>query len=69
MVSLDIFVVDIIPLDNYSQLELSINYVKSKDNIEDPLTKGLNRELVEKLLKGMGLKPLKEVDTMDTQPS
>ena len=25
-----------------------LNYVKSKDNITDPLTKGLNRELVEK---------------------
>ena len=47
-----------------------VDFVKSKDNIEDPLTKGLNRELVEKLLKGMGLKPVKEqVDTMDTQPS
>ncbi|KAL6318546.1 hypothetical protein AAG906_000624 [Vitis piasezkii] len=27
---------------------LSVDYVKSKDNIADPLTKGLNRELVEK---------------------
>ena len=27
---------------------ISIDYVKSKDNIADPLTKGLNRELVEK---------------------
>ena len=49
---------------------ISVDYVKSKDNFADPLTKGLNRELVEKLLKGMGLKPVKEqVDTMDTQPS
>ena len=39
---------------------ISINYVKSKDNIADPLTKGLNRELVEKSSKGMGLKPVKE---------
>ena len=46
-----------------------IDYVKSKDNIADPLTKGLNKELVEKSLKGMRLKPVKEeVDTMDTQP-
>ena len=37
-----------------------IDYVKSKDNIADPLTKGLNRELVGKSSKGMGLKPLKE---------
>ena len=49
---------------------ISIDYVKSKDNIADPLTKGLKRELVEKSLKGMRLKPVKEeVNTMDTQPS
>ena len=42
-----------------------VDYVKSKENIADPLTKGLNRELVEKSSKGMGLKPLKEeVDTI-----
>ena len=47
-----------------------VNYVKSKDNIVDPLTKGLNKELVDKSSKGMRLKPVKEeVDTMDTQPS
>ena len=39
---------------------ISIDYVKSKDNIADPLTKGLNRELVEKSSKGMRLKPVKE---------
>ena len=39
---------------------ISIDYVKSKDNIANPLTKGLNRELVEKSLKGMRLKPIKE---------
>ena len=60
MVSLDISVVDTIPLNNNSQLGFSIDYVKSKDNIADPLTKGLNRELVEKSSKGMGLKPVKE---------
>ena len=49
---------------------ISIDYVKSKDNIADLLTKGLNKELVEKSSKGMGLKSIKEqVDTMDTQPS
>ena len=37
-----------------------LDYVKSKDNIGDPLTKGLNRELVEKSLKEMRLKPIKE---------
>ena len=60
MVSLDISIVDTIPLNNNSQLGFSIDYVKSKDNIADPLTKGLNRELVEKSSKGMGLKPVKE---------
>ena len=37
---------------------VTIDYVKSKDNIADPLTKGLNRELVDKASKGMGLKPM-----------
>jgi hypothetical protein len=35
-----------------------IDYVKSKDNIADPLTKGLSRELVENASRGMGLKPM-----------
>ena len=35
-----------------------VDYVKSKDNIADPLTKGLNRELVDKSSRGMGLKPI-----------
>ena len=39
---------------------ISLDYVKSKDNIADSLTKGLNRELVEKSLRGMGIKPIKE---------
>ena len=48
---------------------ISIDYVRSKDNIADPLTKGLNRELVDKSSRGMGLKPIEvEVDTMETQP-
>ncbi|KAD7117956.1 hypothetical protein E3N88_05224 [Mikania micrantha] len=37
---------------------ISIDHVKSKDNIADPLTKGLSRELLHKSLRGMGLKPL-----------
>ena len=39
---------------------ISLDYAKSKDNIADSLTKGLNRELVEKSLRGMGIKPIKE---------
>ena len=47
-----------------------VDYVKSKDNIVNLLTKWLNREFVENSSKGMRLKPIKEeVDTMDTQPS
>ena len=38
---------------------ISIDYVRSKDNIADPLTKGLTREQVESSSKGMGLKPMK----------
>jgi hypothetical protein len=37
---------------------VTIDYVKSTDNIADPLTKGLNRELVDKTSRGMGLKPM-----------
>ena len=37
---------------------ISIDYVKSKDNIADPLTKGLTREQVYRSSRGMGLKPL-----------
>ena len=37
---------------------ISIDYVPSKENIADPLTKGLSRDLVEKSSRGMGLKPL-----------
>ena len=37
---------------------VAIYYVRSKDNIADPLTKGLPRELVNQASKGMGLKPM-----------
>ena len=36
---------------------ITINYVKSSENLTDPLTKGLARDLVWKTSKGMGLKP------------
>ena len=39
---------------------ISLDYVRSKDNIADLLTKGLNRELVDNSSRGMGLKPVKE---------
>ena len=39
---------------------ISVDCVKSKDNIADPLTKGLNRELVENSLRQVRPKPIKE---------
>lgn len=33
-----------------------IDFVRSKENIADPLTKGLSREVVRSTSKGMGLK-------------
>ena len=37
---------------------ISIDFIKSKENIADPLTKGLSREQVNCSLRGMGLKPI-----------
>jgi hypothetical protein len=37
---------------------ISIDYIKLKDNIADPLTKGLSGEHVNCLSRGMGLKPI-----------
>ena len=37
---------------------ISIDYVQSKENIADPLTKGIPRELIRNLSKGMGLRPI-----------
>ena len=37
---------------------MTIEYIRSKENIADLLTKGLTREQVSKLSRGMGLKPI-----------
>ncbi len=37
---------------------ISIDYVKSKENLADPLTKGLPRDQMNCLSRGMGLKPM-----------
>ena len=37
---------------------ISIDYIKSKDNLADLLTKGLMREQVTCTLRGMELKPM-----------
>ncbi|PHT66380.1 hypothetical protein T459_30805 [Capsicum annuum] len=36
---------------------ITVDYVKSKDNMSDSLTKGLSREGVERTSKGMSLRP------------
>ena len=37
---------------------ITIDFVRAKDNIANPLTKGLTRELVENSSKRMELKPI-----------
>ena len=37
---------------------MTIEYIRSKENIADPLTKGLTIEQVSKSSRGMGLKPI-----------
>ena len=37
---------------------MTIEYIRSKENIANPLTKGLTREQVSKSSRGMGLKPI-----------
>ena len=37
---------------------MTIEYIRSKENIADPLTKGMTREQVSKSSRGMGLKPI-----------
>jgi len=37
---------------------ISLEYVRSKKNLADALTKGLPRRVVLELLRGMGLKPM-----------
>ena len=39
---------------------ITIDYVKSSQNLADPFTKGLLRDLVNKTSRGMGLKPMTE---------
>ncbi|KAF3619636.1 hypothetical protein FXO37_33624 [Capsicum annuum] len=36
---------------------ITVDYIKSKDNVSDPLTKVLSRERVERTSKVMGLRP------------
>ena len=52
---------DIKPLDNLTGV-ITIDYIKSADNLADPFTKGLPRDVVAKSSKGMGLKPMTNQD-------
>ena len=45
---------------------VSIQYVKSKENIANPLTKGLPREQIEFTTKGIGLMPVNEYNQAET---
>jgi hypothetical protein len=45
---------------------ITIDYVKSMDNIADPLTKGLSKEIVYMSSRGMGLKPTQKGSMRET---
>ena len=45
---------------------ISVDYVRSKENIVDPLTKGLSTDKVYRLSRGMGLKPIDEGNMRET---
>jgi len=47
---------------------ITIVYVKSVNNLADPLTKGLSRDMVRKTTNGMGLKPVIK-DTSNRNPT
>ena len=48
---------------------ISLDYVKSEDNIVDLLTKWLNRELVEKSSKRVGTKAHKRISRFSGHPT
>ena len=45
---------------------ISVDYVRSNENIADPLTKGLSTDKVYRLSIGMGLKPIDEGNMRET---
>jgi len=47
---------------------ISIDYVKPDQNLVDPLTKPLGRNIILETSRGMGLKPLANKQVMETQP-
>ena len=48
---------------------VAIDYMRSNDNIADPLTKGLTRELVDLVSKGISSKPMNERFIVKKKPS
>ncbi|KAL6339065.1 hypothetical protein AAG906_024216 [Vitis piasezkii] len=49
------------PTPSMSMRVISLDFVRSKLNLADPLTKPLNKKLVEETSRGMGLMPITEV--------
>ena len=47
---------------------ISINYLRSEQNLADPLTKPLGRNMILETSRGMRLKPLANKQVMTTQP-
>jgi len=47
---------------------ISTDYVRSEQNLADPLTKPLGRNMILETSRGMGLKPLANKQVMVTQP-
>lgn len=52
-----------------SQGVIAVDFVGTKDNTVDPLTKGLDRNQVQKSRLGMGLKPIENSTMAATQPN
>ena len=48
---------------------IAVNFIGTKDNIADPLTKGLALALVQKSRLGMGLKPTRDSQAAAIQPN
>ena len=51
-----------------SQGVIAVDFVGTKENIADPLTKGLDKKQVQKFRMGMGLKPIIYFPAEATQP-
>jgi len=47
---------------------ISIDYVNSEQNLADPLTKPLGRNMILETSRGMGLKPFANKQVMETDP-